>query len=228
MSSTRRDSLSAPPRRRLRVLGAGYTWFVRIAKVALPLAALVLIGIVIARMSQPPEQRIADIPPQEKTTPGQIELVQAKYEGIDEKGRPYVLTADRASRDMKAAEAVLLDNPKAGMTLKDGTTLSAAALHGSYNNKSGQLVLRDNVVLSHDSGYTMHLKSLSVDVKKRTALSQEPLTAQGPAGTLAAQNIDVADQGALITFGGPVRLTLTQLHKRKPAAPAAAGKDGPG
>ncbi|MBI1215244.1 MAG: LPS export ABC transporter periplasmic protein LptC [Alphaproteobacteria bacterium] len=228
MASPRLDSFnSAPPRRRLRALGAGYTWFVRIAKIALPLLALVLVGVVISRMSHSPVQRIAEMPKQtkqDKTTPGQIELVKARYEGVDAKGRAYSLTADHASRDMNAEEAVLLDNPKAVVTLQNGGALSAAALHGRYNHASGELELSDDVTLAHDSGYVMHLQNLSVDVKTRTAASNLPLTAEGPAGTLSAAALDVADQGELVTFTGPVRLTFSHVP---PPAPQKT-KGGPG
>lgn len=215
MTRRRFDSFDAPSRRRLRAFGAGYTLFVRLAKIILPLTALVIVGLVISRMNQSPEQHLTDAAPQAKTTPGQIDLVQAKYEGTDAQGRAYVLSATHASRDMGAEQAVLLDNPSGYVTLQDGSRLAAFALHGRYNNKDGTLQLQDAVTLTHASDYVMHLRAVTVALNARTAVSTQPVSVTGAAGTLEAASLDIANKGMLVTFGGPVTLTLTAPHKQR-------------
>lgn len=210
----RRYSETYAPRR-LNAFSWGYSWFVRILKYTLPLAALVLIGIVASRLSVGPQQPIPDLPQGEKTTPGQIELIDAKYEGVDDEGRPYTVTADKANRAMNAPDTVLFVNPLADITLQDKTWVAVKAKAGAFDIKSALLNLKDSVTVFHDSGYEIYLQSLDIDLKKKTALSTLPVRAQGPMGSITAQNMSVENQGDLIVFGGPATLTILKLSPRK-------------
>lgn len=207
---------------RLAARGGGYSWFVRISKVTLPLVALGLIGLVVARLSEDPRQvQLTELPAKEKTTPGQVELVKARYEGMDAQGRKYTVSADKAVRNMLSAEAVTLEKPKAEMALDGGSMIRVQAEKGDYDNKSQKLSLSGGVTVSHDSGYEMHLQDVAVDVSTRHAATQNPVSAQGPGGTLQAQNMDVSDSGDLVVFGGPAFMTLQNL---KPKLPAKKGR----
>ncbi len=202
---------------RLAARGGGYSWFVRISKVTLPLVALALIGLVVTRLSQDPRQiQLTELPTKEKTTPGQIALVKARYEGMDAKGRKYTLTADKAVRSMVSSEAVSLEKPRADLMLDGGTWVTVHADKGDYDNKSQKLSLTGGVTLSHDSGYEMHLQDVAVDVATRHAVTQNPVRAQGPAGELQAQNMDISDEGDLVVFGGPAFLTLQPSAAKLP------------
>lgn len=193
-----------------------YTWFVRVSRVALPLLALFIIGVVIARLSDDPQiAQLSELPTHEKTKPGQISLVKAKYEGMDAKGRKYTLSAESATRDITADEAVFLDRPRADIAL-DGGWITVHADKGRFDNKMSKLFLSNGVTVYHDSGYEIHMQDVSVDLTARQASSPSPLTAQGPVGELRAQNVAVTGQGDLIVFGGPARVTL---HRAKPQPP---------
>lgn len=202
---------------RLAAKGSGYSWFVRIAKIALPLVALAIMGVVVARLSEESQlEQLVAAPTQGKTTPGQIELVKAKYEGTDAKGRKYTLTADSATRDMNSDQAVLLEKPRADIALDGGSALTVHADKGRYDNKASKLFLTGGVTAYHDSGYEIHLQDISVDIATRAAASLLPVTAQGPVGELRAQNIAVTDQGMLVVFGGPAQMTLHRLKVKPP------------
>jgi lipopolysaccharide export system protein LptC len=208
-------------RQRAQAVGAGYSWFVRITKFALPIAAVVLVGIVIASMSQDPQQlQIAELPKQEKTTPGQVDIVEASYSGVDAEGRAYKITASEAHRVMGADTIIALEKPKADITMEDGTWLSVNAANGLYNNTAGTLKLTGGVDAFHDSGYEFHLTDADIKVKGREAKTTRPVAIQGPAGTLEAASMTVTDQGQMIVFGGPAKLTLRDKVQVK--------KEGPG
>lgn len=202
-------SFDAPAPRRLNTLGGGYTWFVRIAKFALPLAALVIIGIVFTRLSVDPDrEKITDLPQDTKTSAGQIELEKAKYEGVDGAGRPYTLTADAASRSPETPDRVDLTAPKADITLQGGQWLALEAGKGAYDTKAGQLSLSDGVRIFHDSGNEMTTDSIEIDSKNSNAVSHTAVTAQGPLGTLTATGVTISDGGDNIVFTGPATMTL--------------------
>jgi lipopolysaccharide export system protein LptC len=208
------------PRRRYSGGGAGHTWFVRITKFMLPVAALVIIGVVFGKMSQDQTSlKIAELPPAQKTTPGQIDLVMPKYEGLDAKNHPYTISADRAHRVMEPGhdkdQVVAMEKPKGDIALEDGSWISLQAADGIYNNSASTLHLSGGVVLFHDSGYEMHMKDVDVDVKTRHAKTDSPVQGQGPAGAIDAQNLEISQGGDLIVFGGPLRLTLWNLSGPK-------------
>lgn len=207
MRATRRTV--PPPENRLRALGAGYSWFVKIAKIALPVAALVIIGIVFSSLSENPvEQQIAEIPREEKTVPGQLELVDAKYEGADEKGQSYTLTAAKAVRKNEAENIVTLEKPKADIVLAQGGWIAVHADTGAFDNAKATLDLSGNVVLFHDAGYELHMQEAHVDLAARTAQTQNAVEGQGPAASIRATTLSITNNGEKIVFGGPARLTL--------------------
>lgn len=203
-------------------MGAGYSWFVRVTKFALPIAAVVIVGIVVAKMSQDQQQlQIAELPKQEKTTPGQVDIVEAAYSGVDAEGRAYKITASEAHRVMGTSDTVIaLTKPKADITMEDGTWLSVNAAEGLYNNTASTLKLSGGVEAFHDSGYEFHLQDADIGIKGREAKTALPVTAQGPAGTLEAASMTVTDQGQMIVFGGPAKLVLRDKIQVK--------KEGPG
>ena len=205
--------------RRLSAFGTGYTWFVRILRLALPLLALVLIGVVIARLMSDPQKptlTTADLPQDEKTLPGHIEMVAAKYQGMDGEGRAYTIAADTAARDTQNTDAVLLHKPTADLIMPNGDKIIVRADKGRYDTVTTDIRLQDNVLLTHDTGYEMQLKSVEGNLKARAALSTEAVMLQGPMGKLAAAGMDVRDNGDMIVFQGPIALTLYNLGDKGP------------
>lgn len=203
--------------RRLSAFGQGYSFFVKTLKFALPVAAIVIIGALITRLSEDPQQKqkISLLPSEEKTTPGMIEMMQAKYEGLDDEGRPYTVTADKASRAMNAPDSVVFENPVADITLQDKTWVAVKAKAGSFDRTAESLHLNDNVQIFHDSGYEIQLQNIEIDLKQKTAVTASPVLAHGPMGTITAQNMAVKNQGNLIIFGGPATLTIFRLSVQK-------------
>ena len=178
----------------------GYSLFVRTMKWGLPLAALVIVGILIARLqeSAKPLPVIAGAPT--ITPEGQVALVGARYEGVDEKHRPFRVTADEASHALSAKDGVTLKKPMADILLDDNSWLAASADEGEFTRDSARLRLSGNVRIFYDAGYEASLDDIDIDLKKSEAQSQNPVRAQGPTGTLTAQKITVADGGANDAF----------------------------
>jgi lipopolysaccharide export system protein LptC len=202
--------------RHLSVFRQGYSVFVRVMKLALPLVALTIVAVLVIRMTMrnPSTQNLAAHPQgaaAQKTTPGQIELVGPKYQGVDNQNRPYTVTADKATRDLNAPDNVQFTNPEADITLSNKTWLAAKAKTGIFNHAADTLVLTDEVSIYHDSGYELHAQDMHIDLKNKTASTALPVQGQGPIGTIEGKNMVVQDQGNLIVFGGPATLVLFRL-----------------
>lgn len=185
---------------RRRVLVTVTKWF-------LPLLALVLLASIViwpeigaltngARLAM-------------KGLSGHIEggsLLDARYNGIDQKGRPYTVTA--ATARQTAPDHVVLTLPKGDITLENGTWLMLTALNGTFVQSLNQLDLVNNVTLYRDDGTVMHTASASIDLKAGVAAGSQPIHVEGPFGVLDAEGFAVMDKGAAIDFTGPAHVIL--------------------
>lgn len=151
------------------------------------------------------------------------QLIEARYHGIDEKGRPYTLTA--ATAQQAGPERVNLTTPKGDITLQDGTWLMLQAKQGVFMQHSNQLDLSRDVTLYRDDGTTLVTASASIDLKNGAAAGAEQVHAEGPFGTLDAQGFTLVDKGSTIQFAGPAHLVLNAASSG--AAPGSSPAPSP-
>ena len=140
---------------------------------------------------------------------GQIEsgqMINARYHGLDEKGRPFTVTA--ATARQVDADRVDLTAPKGDMTMENGTWLMLQSRQGTYTRAAKQLDLARDVVLYRDDGTTLTTATASIDLQNGVAASGDPVHAEGPFGVLDAAGFTVLDKGAAIQFSGPAHLIL--------------------
>lgn len=133
-------------------------------------------------------------------------LVDARYNGVDEKGRPYTITAATAWRITPSITGLTL--PKGDITLENGTWLMLTAKEGTFVQNLNQLDLVKDVTLYRDDGTTMHTESASIDLKAGGAGGAEPVHVEGPFGMLDAQGFTVTEKGSAIDFSGPAHVIL--------------------
>jgi lipopolysaccharide export system protein LptC len=133
-------------------------------------------------------------------------LLDARYNGVDEKGRPYTVTA--ATAWQIDPQKVGMTLPKGDITLENGTWLMLTAKTGTFIQGLNQLDLVKDVTLYRDDGTTMHTESASIDVKAGGAAGSEPVHVEGPFGVLDAQGFAVMDKGNAIDFSGPAHVIL--------------------
>nr|WP_294553934.1 LPS export ABC transporter periplasmic protein LptC [uncultured Rhodopila sp.] len=182
-------------------------FMINVTKWVLPIGALVLLAMIalwpeIDRATSKARLAMANVS-------GELDsgkLINARYNGLDEKGRPYTVTA--ATARQVDPERVALTMPKGDITLENGTWLMISAKNGTYLQHLNQLDLVNDVTLYRDDGTTMHTASASIDVKAGAAAGSEPTHVEGPFGTLDAQGFTVMDKGSAIDFPGPAHVVL--------------------
>lgn len=133
-------------------------------------------------------------------------LKDARYHGVDEKGRPYTVTAAFARQ--LDSDRVDLSDPKGDMTREDGMWLMLRAVHGVFAQRANHLDLWQEVTLYRDDGTTLTTSRASVDIKGGSAAGDDPVHVEGPFGTLDSQGFSLTDKGAAIRFLGPSRVVL--------------------
>jgi lipopolysaccharide export system protein LptC len=190
-------------------VGRGYTRFVKTLRVVLPLTALGLITLV---MAWPDVERHTAPPPKESIVPdakmGQNELINPRYESTDKDLQPYTITAARATQNPDNPELVTLEKPEADMKMSDGAWMAGRSETALYEQNAEKLLLKGDVNIFHDSGYTLKTPELRVNLKTSEAFSDQDVHIQGPAGTLAATGMDANQISEKIIFKGPATLVL--------------------
>ena len=140
---------------------------------------------------------------------GEVEggkLIDARYNGLDEKGRPFTITA--ATAWQAGPEKIGLTWPKGDITLENGTWLMLNSKQGTFIQHVNQLDLVKDVTLYRDDGTMMQTESASIDLKAGAAAGSDPVHAEGPFGVLDAQGFTVMDNGGAIDFSGPAHVIL--------------------
>jgi lipopolysaccharide export system protein LptC len=187
-------------------------WLIRTSKFLLPAAAALLLTSIALwpEFEQATDKARIVLGGLHATIDG-ARLTDAHYNGVDERGRPYTVTAATASQ--RDAEQVDLTVPNADMILENGTWINVKSKQGVFMRKAQQLDLSHDVVLYRDDGTTMTTSSASVEMKAGAASGAAPTHVEGPFGTLDAAGFTTVDKGAAIQFWGPVAVTLNGVSQ---------------
>lgn len=137
-----------------------------------------------------------------------LSMLNARFDGVDEEGRPFSLSADEASQPSSVNEVVDLSLPKGDITLNDGTWLALTARTGKYDRQGNMLDLKGAVSLFHDQGFELQTETAAVDLEAGRAEGRDPVKGQGPFGQLLADGFRVEDRGDTIVFTGRSRMIL--------------------
>ncbi len=215
---------AAPTARRI----ARRRFIVGMTKWTLPLFALVLLCSIAA---WPQIVRITDhsriaFRMAMQMVPENGEMLAPHYHGVDERGRPYTVTATSANQT--SPERVALVNPKGDMTLENGTWVLVQAKDGVFIQHQSLLDLSHDVYLYREDGTTLETDTAAMDLRSGAGTSSDLTHAEGPFGTLDAQGFTLTGKGAVIQFQGPAHAVLNAADT-KPAPPATnqPGPSGP-
>ncbi len=184
--------------------GGAYTAAVRRWRILLPLLALGIIGAILAWPqldTTPVEVTVSDVEVESNT----INMINPRYRGQTEKGEPFLVQADAARQTMQDPALVELDRIRAELETKDGA-LTLSAPTGRYHTTDKQLALDGPVALNSAMGYTLAAGNLRYDVAMGAGGSDQPLTADGPMGSIRADRFEVTEEGNRIIFSGHVKL----------------------
>ena len=166
---------------------AKYSKFVRSLRIVLPLFALAIIATIFT-WNIIGADRIKAVSTSEdaRQAIARNELLNPKFDSIDDSNQPYTVTANRAVQDNNA-EYMLLDAPLADIVLNSGNWVAIQSRQGAFRQESQQLLLKDDVTLFHDEGYTLTTPSLDVDLNSGIAETHSPVSAHGPMGCTPAK-----------------------------------------
>jgi lipopolysaccharide export system protein LptC len=200
------SELPAPPRARRSRHGK----LVRFARIALPLVALGLVGLIIAWSRINPIIERIHISETEQA-PEEIETVtmeNARFAGIDSQNRSFNVTAVRAIQSADDNNHIDLQLPKADIVLSSGAKVAIRSDKGGLHRDTQILELVGQVTLTQDQDYEFHTEKARIDLDARTAGGDSPVEGRGPQGEIHAEGFDILDGGARVLFRGRSRALL--------------------
>jgi len=190
-----------------------YSKFVRIMRLALPLAAMVVVAILFLR----PGVEDASFVPLDAKTPrieqeniSRNELINPTFESRDKKNNPYKITAERAVQGESNKDLIMLERPIGVMTLDDGVKVQVVSDTGAYRQDTERFFLQGKVFLEHEEGYSLRSDEAHVDLKENFAWSEKDVLGKTPDLSIEAKGVHANGKTGEVIFSGPAKLTLNQ------------------
>lgn len=200
-----------------------YSHFVSAMKIALPLVALGLMVTVLVWPALETRQDAAVNYSDLSLKAEGLEMLRPHLAGVDDKGRPYEVRAEKALADGLEPKLITLQSPEADLTLEDGRAAHVQANQGSYRPVAKTLSLRGAVRLRTGDGYVANSEAFDIDLAAGVASSDGAVSAAGPAGGIDAHHLNASDNGRVLRFGGGVTVVINPKtdNRAGPAPPAA-------
>jgi len=179
-------------------------------KFLLPIAALILIGLVVMWPHLGTDDLRFKIGFAAIKAGGIKEpsMVNPRFVGTDSENKPYSITADLARSLGSVTSSIELEMPKADITLDDGTWLVLMAQSGTFTHAKHSLELEGAVNLFHDSGYEFRTEKATINMTEGVASGNLPIEGQGAFGLLNAEGFKLVDKGKTIYFTGKSKLVI--------------------
>lgn len=194
---------------------ARYSRFVFVMKRTLPVVAASLTAIVLVFALVPRDfTRMAMKFTHLGSIDNDLTMTHPRLTGTDEQGQPYVVTAETAVQDGQG-QHIQLKKVEADITLKDGTWLNIVSDAGVIDNDAHTLRLNGHINIYSDNGYEAHTLEASVDLKTSVIRGSSHIEAQGPLGTLSANQFEIHRDVKQLFFTGNIHSVFYQSGGNK-------------
>jgi lipopolysaccharide export system protein LptC len=209
--------------RRLFRAAKRHSRFVRVLRVALPLAVLVGgVGGVVVTAWLDPLRALARLPVNiggVVVSGTKITMQQPRMAGFTRDSRPYVMTARTATQDVTVPDVLELVDIHATMESRDRGAFEVTASTGHYETKAEKLTLHKNIVVN-SGNFDAFLTEAVVYVQAGRMVSEQPVEVKMMQGTINSNRMEVLNSGETVRFQGDVIMNVTET----PPPPRVASK----
>jgi lipopolysaccharide export system protein LptC len=202
----KRRALALPGCRRERVMGA-------VGRILPGMAGAVVALMVVTPLF--PHNSVSFLLDRNKVavTENRLQVRNAAYRGMDEKGRAFELSADNAVQKSARDAHVRMNNLVGTMAMSDGPARIEAA-SGSFDLTRDQLTVPGDVHFQQTGGYDIRARQVLYDVRHNTIQSEGAVQGLIPAGAFTAGRMSANLDAHTVRLEGRAHLRMT------PGAPA--------
>lgn len=200
----------------------GYSRFVRIMKVMLPLIAFSLIVLVVVYSTMGNERgNMRIVPTNRGALDNDRQLVAPKLTGTDGRGQPFTVTAKAATQAPGKARRMDIEDVVADVTMQDKSWVQVSAPLGQLDVEGKTLDLSKTINIFSDRGYECHTDSARYDFGAGLLKGDQPINCQGPLGLIQAQRFEGLREPGVMRFLGGVSTTYFPAARQGVAKEAA-------
>tara|TARA_B100001750_G_C15440499_1_gene563287 strand:+ start:260 stop:889 length:630 start_codon:yes stop_codon:yes gene_type:complete len=187
-----------------------YSYFIRMIKVVLPLIVFIIIGLLLIW------PQISDIETAPLTQQDISALQEAQSENLllnpvfntlDDKGKPFSITAHEARQNRDDRDKIVLTAPAAEMN-NDDNTFYLEAENGEYDQMRKTLILNNDVVLKDKKNNVLTTQDLTTSIADGKARSNSPAKLTTTQGSIEGQSVIIDQQNQTTTFQGPAKAVI--------------------
>jgi len=144
-----------------------------------------------------------------------LRVEQATYRGIDNRNRPFSITAGSAVQTRASEPVVEMDELTARIQLGDGPA-ALTARDGAYNFETEKVVVRGNVGFATGDGYRMVTRNVTVDLSNRRLNGASGVSGSTPTGTFSADRLTADLAQRTVALEGHARMQMRPGKLRIP------------
>ncbi len=164
-----------------------------------------------------PQIEISNIVPENLT------MHNPRYEGFNDDGGSYVVTAKTAVQDLTDLSRVTLNAIVGDLEDANKSKTKLKATHGLYNSKTSALELYDGIDIVAESGLHVRLTRANVDTKKNVVVSKTPVIVEMPGGTIRSNEMTFHNKTRKVTFLDSVSARLVPAEQKTASSAPASG-----
>lgn len=188
--------------------GSRHDRLVRVAKLALPVAALGLLGL-LAISPFDHRSEVSFILDKNKVDSAheRMRIDSARYTGVDNQGRRFAIGADKAVQPSSEQPIVSIEGMTARLDLADGP-LGIVANRGRYDIDQQKVRIDGPVRVAGANGYRIETSDVSVDLKTRQLVSAGAVRGSMKLGSFTAGHLaaDLGDRRVALTGGARLKI----------------------
>ena len=192
-------------------------WVVRRLRIILPAMALVLaIALILWAGNKSQDSVVIDKSAQNKNViPNQNTwdnvLLTPRFTSRDKKGRPFLVTAERALQDDGENTPILLEEPKAHIDLSDDEFVDAKASLGRYDADARFLTLTSGVKISlNNDKHWLKSDEVEINLDEYTVNSTSAVTGGGENMEIVAYGLNGNMDEGFLDFIGAAKAVLSK------------------
>ena len=194
--------------------GSAHDHLVAVLRIVLPAA----VGVVAAMMVFLPLTSGGDVSfvldkNKVEVSKERLKVQTASYRGQDNKGQPFVLTAQSALQKSAAEPIVDMQKLAAEMQLPDGPA-KLVAPSGRFNPMTQQVDVAGPITFDGPNGYSLRSNAATVDLKNKTMDGKSGVSGTVPQGTFTADTMSADLDNRSVSLDGRVRLRIAPRRAR--------------
>jgi len=197
-------------KQRWAVPGSSHDRIIRFAKVALPSA----VGVVIAFLAMAPLEKNSEVSfildkNQVENAPERMRVEQARYVGEDNRGKKFLIVANRALQRSSEEPIVDIWGMLARFGLSQGP-VTVAANQGRYDLDQQKVSVAGPVRVAGPEGEQLVTRDVTVDLKKNMMTSDGGVAGRMELGQFEAGRLRANLDSRTIVLDGGARLKIVQ------------------